>query len=788
MKISLHWLKQLVASDLDGAALADRLTRAGLEVESTSRFGDFSGVIVAEVRGKKPHPNAAKLTLVDVWDGATVTQVVCGASNVPEPGHKVLWARPGATLPGGITLAPKEVRGIVSPGMLCAEDELGLGASHNGILLLSPDDPLTPGTDVAVALGLPDTIWEVNVTPNRPDCLGHLGVAREVSALTGAALRSTELPMLPESGAAAIKVTVADREACRRYAALRLTDLIVRQSPLWLRLRLLSLGARAVSNVVDATNLVLFECGQPLHAFDSARLSGGELRVRRAQVGEVLRTLDGQDRELSSDDLVIADAERAVALAGVMGGENSEVSATTTEIVLESAYFAPQLVRRTAKRLGLHSEASHRFERGVDPDGIVHAARRCAGLLMQLSGARVEGALVDAYPSEIPPRHVSLRPERCERLLGFAISATKQAEILQDLGLAVEYTPQLLKVTVPPRRPDLSREIDLIEEVARVAGYDRVPSTVPRLLQAPRRLGDALPERVRDALTGLGFDEIISYAFVSPSSVAMIEGEQFVPLRIQNPLREEQSAMRTSLLPGLIAAMARNLPRGETDLRLFEVGERFLPGDTAPQQRRLLAGLLAGRQAGWLQPGGHYDFFDIKGAVDGLLRGLGQPEADYRPGAVSWLHPGVQAELWLGDTLLGHLGELHPELQQRHDLGDRALLFEIDLDALPSVTWPKLTALPRFPSVSRDLSFFIDERIAAAAIRQTMQARLPALCVAVQVREDYREAGRVPAGKKSMLWSFTYRALDRTLTDAEVQAAHGQFVEELKQHLSIDLR
>jgi len=793
VKISLNWLRELVDAELDADDVARRLTMAGLEVEGRATFAPISGVIAAEVRHKKAHPQAGKLTLVDVFDGQEVRQVVCGAPNVPDPGTHpiVLWARPGAKLPDGRTLAAKEVRGVTSPGMLCSEDELGFGSfhGHEGIIVLSRHDGLHPGDDVAQKLGLPDEILEVNVTPNRPDCLGHVGVARELTALLGARLKTIAVKNLqPELTGPRARVELVDAEGCPRYTALVLDQVKVAPSPLAVRLRLQSLGVRAISNVVDATNLVLLESGQPLHAFDLDKLGGHAIVVRHAKEGEKITTLDGQERTLSVEDVAICDAEVPVAVGGVMGGSTSEVSATTTRVLLESAYFQPARVRRTAKRLGLHTEASHRFERGVDPEGALDASRRCAQLFQELAGARMVGHPVDLYPRPIAPARVTLRPARTRALLGVEIADAEQARILTALGMTVTEKGGVLEATVPTRRPDLTREVDLIEEIARLYGYDRVPATVPDLTAAPGPSGDRVGQRVRDALRGLGLDEVVTYAFIAPSVLQTLRPSPS-PLRLANPLREEQSAMRTTLLGGLLGALQRNVARGQTEVRLFEVGEIFLPrpGSELPDERRQVAGVLAGHQDGWLRSGAPLDYSDTRGVVEELLAALGVV-ADFEPSRESHLHPGVQARVLSGTRALGHVGELHPDVARALGIEARPFVFELGLDELGDAGWPRVAELPRFPSVTRDLSFFVGAERPAREIGALLQTLRDPLCVEVRVLEDFRDPGKVPPGQKGMLWSFTYRASDRTLTDAEVQAMHDLLTERLKAALPITLR
>lgn len=838
MKASLNWLRELLpalgALDVDATEIARRLTGAGIEVEGISTVGDFHGVIVAEVRDKRPHPKADKLTLVDVWDGREVTQVVCGAPNVPAPGGKVAWARPGARLPDGRVLEAREVRGVLSPGMLCAEDELGLGVSHEGIVLL--DEDATPGRDVAELLGFPDTVFDINVTPNRPDCMGHVGIARELAALfqldgSGlGALAAVDLAMHTTDAAATglATVRVLDEEGCPRYLARVLTGLRVGPSPLRLRLRLQALGVRAINNVVDATNLALLETGHPLHAFDLDRLAGQTIVVRRARPDERIVTLDGQERQLVEGDVVIADQERAVAVAGVMGGRDSEVSATTTRILLESAYFDPARVRRTARRLSLHTEASHRFERGADPEGGVSmSSARCARLIAELAatGPSIARGVIDVYPLPIQPRELALRPKRAQAVLGLPLSVEEQAAALRSIAVEVAAEGETLRCRVPSFRPDLTREIDLIEELGRLAGLDRVPTTLPPLRRVARSSTTQgvieRAEATRDALVALGCTETITYAFTGPERLAAFD-ETHVPLRIANPLREEQSALRTSLLPGLLAVIERNLAHAGLgdfggDLRLFELGTVFLQRDEPaprpahlpehghderlPEERRRVAVALSGRRAGggerWLKPGEELDYFDLKGLLEALLGALriAPGRVDFRaiePDEQPWLHPGLAAVLLVDGRSAGAFGELHPALRERYGIDARILVAELELDRLDGAALPRANELPRYPGSSRDVSFFVAREVPAATLARTMTAASP-LLESVQVLEDYREPGKVPAGhdgepRKGMLFALRYRSRERTLTDEEVGREHTKVLAALEERFAIERR
>lgn len=831
MKVSWNWLCELldIPTGISPQAVADRLSVSGVAVDAIHPIGKgLSGAIVVEVRGKRPHPKADKLTLVDVFDGKEVTQVVCGAPNVPSPGEplsspRLVWARPGATLPSGMTLSVREVRGVPSPGMLCAEDELGLSEDHGGILILTPEDGIAIGADFAQAAGLPDFVFELDITPNRPDLLGHTGVAREIAALfhhEGVRLKPTSTdrrallpnePLLPSA-----QVVVEDPEGCPRYFAHRLTGVRVHKSPLFYRLRLQRLGVRALSNVVDATNLALLQFGHPLHAFDLVKLAGQQLVVRRAKAGEKLKTLDGQERELLPEDLLIADAEQGVAVAGVMGGQTSEVSESTTEVLLECAYFSPAKVRRTSKRLKLHTEASHRFERGTDPSALPEVADACAELIATLSGGRLAAPPTDVYPHKLPTQKLTLRPERTTAILGLAIPTATQKDCLEALGLGVTFDGQLLHVEVPTRRPDLSREIDLIEEVARVHGIQQIPTTLPRLAMAeppPPTKGMTVyrnADRARLLCASLGLSEVLLFSMTSPERVRLGEGKEATrPHLLDNPLREELSVLRTRLLPGLVELLRQNLAHGQTDIRLFEVGEVFLPsapGEQLPTERTHVAAVLYGHRDHFLKPTASdaLDFYDVKGLCEQLLDGLGlklclQPSSEAGPRAVfirvateneaPMLHPGAAAAVVAAQSgeLLGVFGELHPDQQKSHDLPNPAFVLELVVPELPIEKQPYV-APSRFPGASRDLSFFVDASVEAAMLMDTLWHAGEPLLRGVSLLEDYRQPGHVPTGQKGLLFSLTYRSDERTLTDEEVHKAHQRVIGQLGAKFSLQLR
>ncbi len=816
MRVSWSWLGDLVDLGAETPeSVARRLTMSGLEVEGLERIGHgLDEVVLVEVRRSEQHPRAQKLTLVWVWDGAAETRVVCGAPNVPAPGHRAAWARPGTRMPDGRVLEARQIQGETSPGMLCSERELGLSDEGEGILVLPPGAGEL-GRPAVDALGARDVVLEVNVTPNRADCMGHVGIARELAALLDRPFRAPAPRPLEEGRAAAqrVSVTIEGSQACSRYTARVIDGVRVGPSPTWMQRRLRAVGVRPISNVVDVTNYVLFEYGQPLHAFDLEKVSEGRVVVRLARAGERFVTLDGQARTLEPDDVVIADSRAGIALGGVMGGLDSEVTATTTSILLESASFAACRIRRTSRRLGLRSEASQRFERGVDVEALADASARAAMLIAETAGGTIAPGLVDAYPGRTERAVVPLRPARVSQVLGVAVGTAETTGILERLGLEVTSGDPLV-VRVPSYRGDLTREADLIEEVARVRGFDSIPARIPGGLGAVEGRGArarAPVELARDALCDAGLDEAITYGFAAPSRLAWfapvepdaidgIPGAE-IPggLRfggaerstLANPLREDHLGLRPNLLPNLLDVVKLNLGRGSRDLGLFEVGavfheqvEEVDPRGRSvrkPVERVHAAGVLCGRRRTWLGPLEAMDFFDAKAAVERVAAAFGG-QALYVPAtrAPEWLHPGVRAWVYLagagGIRLLGLLGELSPRLRLRYAIDCPVFAFELDLSDVQRPAAIQMAQLPRHPAIARDVSLLVDADLPASRVEQALRAPREPLLVDAEVVEDYRDPAHVPSGKKALLWALTYRALDRTLTDAEVEVAHETLV------------
>jgi len=808
------WLNELIELDRDidadeGAAI---LTGAGLEVEDIVTYGDdFSGVVVAEVVGKRKHPNADKLTLVDLIDseGGSKTEVVCGASNVPEAGGRVLWAKPGSELPGGMKIGSRELKGVMSAGMICAEDELNLGDDHDGIIVLAGDDAKAPlGALAQDALRLRDVAFEVNAPANRPDAHGHLGLAHELVGLVGGRALPLDVSfdgLLDDSLSAAdlCTVTIEDAEGCPRYIARIIDGLTVGTSPLWLRQRLRAVGVRPLSNLIDVTNYVMFETGQPLHAFDYARVAGSSIIVRRAASGEKMKTLDDVERTLTAEDILICDGERPVALGGVMGGLDSEVQADTTRVLLESASFKPISIRRTAKRLGLHSESSHRFERSVDPNSADLASARAAKLLAQLGGGRIATGSVDVYPTVAQPTTVRVRASRATQLTGVDIDTALATKTLECLGLdvsTVDGDADALDVVCPTRRPDLTREVDLIEEIIRVYGFDKVAATLPTTTVAPSRVADQRPHNARRALVGIGMSEAVTFGFTSPKRIDWLRlpagDRRLDPLVIKNPMTVEQSRMRTSLLCNLLGAVQRNQSFGIGDIQLFEVGSVFLKvadNQLADEPTRV-TGVISGSRPGWLVAEESVGFFDLKGIVERLLTELlgADQAAQVRYSAVAdvpYLHPGVAARVELADgTHLGELGEVHPQTRQAYGIEGPCFAFDLDLDAIPKQSAAQMDVIPRYPAITRDISFFVAAEVPASRMRTLIETNASELVETITVLEEYTDVAKVPEGKKGMLWSITYRSTDRTLTDAEVDASHEAIVAKLLAELPAERR
>jgi phenylalanyl-tRNA synthetase beta chain len=838
MKASVRWLRELCPElPDDPGLLAARLTAAGLEVEGTHAFGlGAEACFVASVVTAHPHPSRTGLRLVTVDRGGTQQEVVCGAPNVPEPGGLVVLAPLGARLPAkGMTIEKRTIAGVPSEGMLCSEAELGLGEDGGGILVLPPGTAL-PGAHFAQALpAARDTIFEIGLTPNRPDGLGHIGLAREAAALFGLAFEPP-VPLAPaierdEDLARYVAVAIEDGERCAHYGAAVLIDTKVGPSPLDVRWRLASLGVRSISNVVDVTNLVMLETGHPLHAFDLDKVRGRKIAVRRATEGEKLLTLDGVERTLTADDLVICDGEGPVGLAGVMGGGHSEVDEGTTRVLLECAYFDPRGVRRSARRHGLHTEASHRFERGVDWDDTATTLARAVSFAARLARAEAVKDARVVVAHALARRTVMLRHGRAGALLGVEVPPEEARSTLERLGFACRSSQPGMDVwEVPSFRPDVSREVDLVEEVARVRGFDAIPSTLPAF-RPSRDAGprEALARRARNAGVALGLSEAVTYSFVAPGDLEAV-GAPPAAVTLVNPLSERGTVMRTSLLPGLLQTLAHARRHGVHDARLFTVGTLFfaapresgappdpasaeappatadsLEGETARgaapalatstgvDERIGFAALLSGRRPAWLSKPEAVDVWDAKGVAEGMTQRLLGRDARLRPAGADerpkHLHPRGAAWIEVEGKRVGALGPVHPEVVDAFDLGEAAVCVELDLQALEALGRRPLrfVPLPRFPSSTRDLAVVVREGVGAGDVERAVREAAGELAEEVTLFDRF-VGGNVPPGHASLALHVVYRAADRTLTDAEVDPRHAQVVAEVEKRFGAQLR
>lgn len=800
MRVSLTWLSEFIdLRDFTPQVLAERLTLSGLEVSSIEqRGGGLETVVAGRIRTVLPHPNADKLSLTEVEIPGEILQIVCGAKNIA-PGDIVPVALPGTSLPHGVQINRTKIRGVESQGMICSESELGLAPTSEGIMHLSPT--ALPGSPVSQLLGLQDTLLEVEVTPNRPDCLSHLGIARHLSAVLDRPLTlpSVSITEIDPPAVSRMKVEVDPDAGCHRYCARIITDVTVGPSPAWMRRRLESLGIRSINNVVDVTNYLLMEIGHPLHAFDLDRLEGGVIRARKASAGEKITTLDGTERVLDGSELVIADACKPVALAGVMGGQATEVQEQTKNILLEAAWFDPVVVRRMSRQTNCQSESSYRFERGTDPElGLLLALDRAAQLITEHAGGGMLKGIAELYPKRHSARMTTLRLARAEKILGMQLSASSALKALSRLGYLTEATPQshTYRVHVPSFRSDVSMEEDLIEDLAEVIGYDQIPvrqPLVPLVMPEPN-LSRSFRQACRRQAVGLGLTEVINYSFCGPSQWAALRLSPDHPWRsalvLKNPLSEDFSLLRPSLLPGLINSVVYNQRRGQERIFLFECGAVFLPqpGDPLPAEPWRLGMVLSGLRhpKHWRtgKQAAEADFYDLKGVLEGLWEQLPIAETlTLHPDPLPFLHPLISYRLHLGGkTEVGWAGVLHPETQEHYKSKYALLVAELDL-ALLLPHWmrhPGLKPFSRFPSVVRDIALAVPAATLAGEVQQAIQEMGQGLVQQVVPFDQYQGEGLKPA-TKSLAFSLTFQAFDRTLQEEEVNVLQTRIVERLQQ-------
>ncbi len=783
MRVPLNWLREYVDPPLDTDAIADRLTMTGTKVEAIFHHGvdALEKFVVGRVLEAEQHPNADRLSvcLVDVGDEAP-SQIVCGAPNVAA-GQTVAVAKPGAVMPDGSKLGTAKLRGIESSGMILAEDEVAIGTEHAGIMVLEPDG-LKPGTPLGHVLPIATDVLELEITSNRPDCLGVYGVARETHAATGAALQPppwNEDPGTSDAEPAGITITVEDAELCPRFTARVFEDVRIGPSPAWLKARLMAAGQRPISNVVDITNYVMLLTGQPLHAFDLDRVAGAQLTVRRAKDGEQIETLDGQLRALDHDIVLIEDDDGPTSIAGVMGGARSEVQGDTTRVLMEAANWNGANIHRTSLKLGLRSEASGRFEKQLQPEQAMEGQIVATQLMLELTGARLVPGTVDIGGEGPPLRTIRLRDARITGLLGADIPRPRCVEILKALEFQTADAPDGLDVTVPAfRRDDVTREADLVEEVGRMDGLEKLPATLPSRHGAHGQLTprQKLRRRAGDLLCAQGLHEVVGWSFTSPEVSDRLRLSPEDPLRetvaLTNPLSTEQSLLRTTLLGSLLDVARRNRSRGLASVRLFEAGAVYLPDRDAllPREPYYVGAVLTGpaRAPSWrdgqVRP---VDFFAIKGVLAGLLDTLRVPWTLVHA-SEPFLHPGRSARILADGEPAGWVGEIHPLVAAQWDLDDTVAAFELDLDTVPVPVTPLYREVSAFPDVREDLAVVVPEHVSADELIDAVRGAGRPLLADIEVFDVYRDPVKLGEGNKSLALRLTYRAADRTLTDEEV--------------------
>lgn len=788
--------------DVSPEELGEMLTMAGFELEVLEDRGkSLQDVLVSQITGIEKHPDADRLSLCDVTDGQQSYRVVCGADNMRE-GDKVALARAGTSLPPtsefpeGVLIKESRIRGQSSQGMLCSEEEMGLTDKSDGIMILSPKAEL--GRSLADELGYDSVIFELGIAPNRPDCLSVFGIAREVSAILGQELKKPEFA-LEESGESIsdrVEVEVADTKACPRYCCRLVEGVKVEPSPRWLRERLESSGVRSVNNVVDITNFVMLEQGQPLHAFDFDKLRGGRISVRKASDGEVIETLDGARRELLSEDLLICDSRGPVALAGIMGGAETEIEAGTTSVLLEAAHFSPAGIRRTSKRVGLKSESSNRFEKGVDVNNVSFSLDRAAELMSRLAGGVVVNGAVDSYPDPVSPKEISLSVERVRGLVGISTDSGEIAELLESLQFEViRSSADSLLLSVPTFRVDIQREIDVVEEVARLLGYDNIPSVfaeVPMMTRRPNVI-TVMEKRLRDIFVSYGFLEAINYSFESPGLLRMFGFEE--SMRVLNPISRDLSEMRTSLVPSLVNNVKLNLSRQNQDVRLFESARVFYPKrkNQLPNEEKKFAAVATGKRVPEVWDREKFDFFDIKSVLERSLEVLSvdsKVEFETVSSDNGFLRPGKSSTVTLRGDAMGFVGELHPYLLEKMEIDESVYVLELDLSLLSDAYTSferKFSPLPKFPSLRRDMALVVDAEVPVREILSVVRRENSSIIENAWVFDVYK-ADSFGEGKKSVALSLLLRNRERTLTDEDAGKVQRDVLERLRKTLGAELR
>jgi phenylalanyl-tRNA synthetase beta chain len=822
MKVTLNWLKQYVDFNWSPEELTERLTMLGLEVEGVQKIsGAFDGIVVAQILTRDPVPGSDKLSVCRVNDGKGERTIICGAQN-HKPGDKVPLILPSFALPlkpgdkEPFVIKERKVFGITSQGMMCSPQELGLPDKVDGLLILPADAPIGKPFGEYLGRSGGDVVYDLEVTPNRPDLNSVIGIAREIAAVTGNALRIPDFnkvgqaSRLPIAGGTPVlhcgdlvSVRIEDTELCPRYTARVIKGVKIGPSPEWLRSTLEKVGIRSISNVVDVTNYVMLEIGQPLHAFDYHLIAKGKkgkdgkstIVVRRAATGEKFKTLDNQERTLTNEMLLIADEQKGIALAGVMGGANTEINDSTVDVLIESAYFSPVNIRRTSKQLGLRSESSYRFERGADIGICDWASQRAAQLILETAGGQLAEGVVDIFPKPVEPKQITLHFSKSKDLFGVGISHAEQIGFLTKLGLSIaKQEPGECTFKVPSWRVDLKREVDLIEEVERLYGVEKVPATPPRGAIGANAF-DSVYDQIAEArriLTGLGLNEAQGQTLIAKSEVRSAKDDEIVALA--NPLSSDMDVLRPSLLPGLIHSLRHNVSHKNYDVALFEIGRVFTGKNGATKEERRVAVALTGQRSLNFWSGedrdAKFSAFDLKGVVEEFLEYFGVRGVTFTRRSETTAMFLESAAIALGGKLpLGEVGQLSPALAKKHDLRDAVFLAELNLDQLLARRNPakSFKPLPQFPSIRRDVAMLVPEAITHEAVLQTVRKTKPANLETVELFDVFR-GKNVPEGQKSLAYAFTYRSPEKTLTDTEVNTAHLRIVEALKQNLGATVR
>ncbi len=794
MKLSYNWICELSGSDWTVDEMAKRLTDCGTaceDVEATDRYLDK--VIVGEVTDLQPIKGADKIRLASVNCGDQSFDLVCGAPNVAVD-QKVAVALVGAKLAGDITIKKAKIRGVESCGMICSERELGLSDDHSGIIVLDSDAPI--GTPLADYLQLRDYQLTFELTPNRADSMSAIGVARDVVALSGTILNRPEVSLneIDEKTTELVSVTIEDRDVCPRYAARIIKNLKIGESPWWLKQRLLTSGIRPINNIVDITNYVMLETGHPLHAFDFDRFGSNEVLVRRANKGEIFTTLDGKEHNLIDDVILITNGKEGVAAGGVMGGLNSEVESTTTNILLESAYFDPSLIRKSRKHLGFVSESSTRFEKGADPEGVIYAINRAASLYSELCGGDICAGIVDCYPQAIEQRTVSLRPKRCNDLLGTELSTDRMVEILKLLEFDVAIESEKIVATVPTFRPDIEREVDLIEEIVRIDGFDKVPDAITNTgpLFTPTHYVDKFQDEMRQQLVAAGYDEILTHGLTdSRLADAVLPGKP--QLKIVNPSSQDLNILRNSMVLSALPVIGNNLAHRNTDLCLFELGKVYFPPDESGQwieDQRLMAIVTGATPHTWRDRPRNYDFYDLSGLLDVLVSHFRWPKITIDAGEVSFLDNTMSYRLIVQNEGVGVIGLLDPKVAKKSDIKQPVYLLELSLarfmeeDKRESIHFEPL---PAYPAAPRDLAMVVDLSVPAGELLSAVRKSAGPLAESVSIFDLY--AGKqIEKGKKSIAISVTYRSRSGSLSSDEVDAAQANVIKMVKRQFNAEIR